>query len=378
LRFTRRAVLGAGAALTLVAWAAAAVIRGGQTEQPYPQRVHTVTALPADAQPGTAHSFYAPDGEPSLEGQPSSATFGVTGAVVTPDGTVWLQQALRFTENDNQALTQDSDLGLALVRIEPDGDAELVDSPFADRRRGRDLRPLCAGADGSVWATPYEGAALVRRDESGKWVEVVAGGPSHPLPTACAAEPGGSVLVAAGCLAQRVWPDGRLTVVAGRPELGRAPGCGSTLRGRRGDAPPGTFGADALRTALPHVEDVAISVDGAVWLNASDDLVRLTHDGRLVQERFPGETADTAVSEIATAGDGSLYLAAHDRTGPVRLLRRAPNGRWTSVTELRARGGTPRLPAPAGEANLGSARFAVGPNGWLYFFGARGVVALRT
>lgn len=342
-----------------------------------PQRVQVVTPLPTDAAAGTGYRIYSARADLTVNGRSATDTFGVTDLVALPDGTVFAVQDSRISVGDSDDTTQGVDRGRALVRIGPNGDATLVDSPYADRESGHDVAPACASPAGDLYAYDSADGRLVVREASGKWRAVTA--PVHPLMEeatggdgdpaeevaietryGCAVASDGSVYVVDDCLLRRIDPSGVIDTVAGRPELtsGSGSGCGDLITSFNNSEPRWTalpnYDGPGREAELGWLSAVAVAPDDTVWISAFWGLQHVSPDGWIRSIGVPKELrGPEMITSLATLPDGTV-LAAYGTLGPTGVASLDPDsGEWTILSSPKDPPFTSgAAPAPVQELDL--------------------------
>ncbi|MGI8694639.1 MAG: hypothetical protein ACR2JK_17345 [Geodermatophilaceae bacterium] len=367
--------------IVAVAFAAACSTSPGDPGEAGSARVQVVTPLPPEAMAGVGYRLYAARDDITVNGRSAVDTFGVSSIIALPDGTIFALQDARVSVADSDDHSLGRDRGLALVRITPDGVASLVEGPYADRERGLDVGPLCASADGTLFALATETYRLVARDPDGSWRDVTAGpdavdglvsagdgGPARQatlgLVRACAATADGSIYLAEDCLVRRIGPDGTIDTVAGRRDRGsdRGAGCGQVDSENRHDPPTvpvPSYEGPAREAELGELSALAAAPDGSVWISALRGLQQLTPDGRIRSVPVPDELVGPyAITGLDTLPDGTL-LTAYGVYGPTGIASRDPvTGAWTILVPPDSNFVGVAAPAPLGDLTLYRARIA--------------------
>ena len=263
--------------------------------------------------------------------------YSVSDPVVAADGTVWALQDRRYFEIDNQSLRGWDSRGRALLALRPGGGVEVVESPYDGNDQG--VVPMCAAADGTLFARVTTSAAVVARAPGGQWRQVTApfqdgvnevlrndGGmaaDTYVGGEGCAVEADGDLLVLDGCTLRRVDLSGVITTVAGREVADKLPaGCGEASN-REASVPsphPLLINGPATAADLPRMVSIAIDARGGVWLGSLVGLRRLaaqpdgTYVVTTVQTRAFGRQENVrwsvtdALTDIAPLEDGRVLV----------------------------------------------------------------------
>ena len=325
-------------AVLLVVAVGGLALRSATGTQPAPSRWDADAAAPRT---GDVTVFQAPPDLPALSRSPfrdePREGYSVSDPVVAADGTVWALQDRRYFEIDNQSLRGWDSRGRALLALRPGGRVEVVKSPYDGNDQG--VVPMCAAADGTLFARVTTSAAVVARAPGGQWREVTApfqdgvnevpridGGmaaDTYVGGEGCAVEADGDLLVLDGCTVRRIDPAGVITTVAGREVADKlSAGCGEASN-REASVPsphPLLINGPATAADLPRMVSITTDPRGGVWLGSLVGLRRLqpqpdgTYVITTVQTRAFGRQENVrwsvteALTDIAPLADGRVLV----------------------------------------------------------------------